>query len=60
MTTCVLNQSCGHWLFNDSIHFIIIMSLKLMEEVEIPSTQSKLMEDDSRISIQLSLLISNI
>jgi hypothetical protein len=60
MTTCVLNWSCGHYLFNDSIHFIIIMTLKLMEEVEIPSTQNNLMEDDSKISIELSLLISNI
>ncbi len=60
MTTCVLNRSCGHWLFNDSLHFIIVMSLKLMEEVEIPPTQNNLIEDDSRINIELSLLISNI
>ncbi len=58
MTICVLNRSCGHWLFNDSIHFIIIMSLKLMEEVEIPLIQSNLMEDDSRIKIELSLLLN--
>jgi hypothetical protein len=31
-----------------------------MEEVEIPPTQNNLIEDDSRINIELSLLISNI
>ncbi len=33
VTTCLLNHSCGYWLFSDVLHFIITMSLKLKEEV---------------------------
>jgi hypothetical protein len=53
---CVLNQSHGHWLFSDVLHFAISMSLKLKEEnIIIPSFES-LMKDDSIIFYELSLL----
>jgi hypothetical protein len=29
VTTCVLNQSRGHWLLSDVLHFVISMNLKL-------------------------------
>jgi len=32
---CVCNQSCGHWLLSDVVHFAISMSLKLKEENQV-------------------------
>jgi hypothetical protein len=29
---CFINQSYGHWLLSDALHFAIFMSLKLREE----------------------------
>ncbi len=41
VTTCVLNQSRGHWLLSDAFHFAISMSLKLIKESEnAPSFQT--------------------
>ncbi len=57
---CVLNQFCGYWLFSDALHFAISMSLKLKEENKIIPSFERLMEDDSIISGELSLLASNI
>jgi hypothetical protein len=34
ITTCVRNQSRGHWLLSDVLHFAISMNLKLIEELE--------------------------
>jgi hypothetical protein len=33
---CALNQSRGHWLWNDALHFVITMKTKLMEILENP------------------------
>ncbi len=57
--TCVFNQSHGHWLVNDALHFAISMSLKLKEENKIILSFESLMEDDSIISDELSLLAFN-
>ncbi len=32
VSTCVINQSCGHWLLSDALHSIISMSSKLKEK----------------------------
>jgi hypothetical protein len=56
----VLNQSCGHWLLSDALHYAISMSLKLKEENKIIPSFESLMEDDSIIFDELSLLASNI
>jgi hypothetical protein len=32
---CVLNQFWSHWLLKDTLCFVISMSLKLREEIEI-------------------------
>jgi hypothetical protein len=32
---CVFNQSHGHWLLNDVLHYVISMNLKLNEENKI-------------------------
>jgi hypothetical protein len=55
-----LNQSCGHCLLNDALHYAIPMSLKLKEENKIILSFESLMEDDSIIFYELSLLASNI
>ncbi len=31
VSTCLFNQTLGHWLLNDALHFTISMSLKLNE-----------------------------
>jgi hypothetical protein len=36
VSTCVLNQSCDHWMLSDALHFIISMCLKLKEELNNP------------------------
>jgi hypothetical protein len=56
----VLNQYCGHWLFNDVLHSVISMNLKLKEENKITPSFESLMEVDSIVSNELSLLTSNI
>jgi len=57
---CVFNQSHGHWLVNDVLHFVISMSLKLKKENKIILSFESLMEDDSIIFNELSLLAFNI
>jgi hypothetical protein len=58
--TCVLNQSHGHWLLSDVLHFTILMSLKLKEENQVVLSFENLMDDNSIVSDELSLLASNI
>jgi len=54
-STCVLN-----WLFSDALHSSISMSLKLKEENKMIPSFKSLMEDDSIILDELSLLAFNI
>ncbi len=60
VSTCVINQAHGLWLFSDALHFVISMNLKLKEENKIIPSFESLMEDDSIISNELSLLAFNI
>jgi hypothetical protein len=53
---CVFNQSRGRWFLNDDLHSIISMSLKLKEENKINPSFESIMEDDSIISNELSML----
>lgn len=58
VSTCNVNQFCGHWLLSDALHFAISMSLKFREENEgFPSFDS-LMEENSSLVIELALLVS--
>jgi hypothetical protein len=57
---CVFNQSCGHWLFSDALHFVISMSLKLNEENQVVFSFERLMEKYLVIVDELALLVSNI
>ncbi len=56
----VFNQSRGHWLLNDALDSTISMSLKLKEENKIIPSFESLMEVDSIIFYELSLLAFNI
>ncbi len=60
VTTCVLNQSKGHWLLNDALHSTISMSLKLNEKLENAPCFQILMEEDSSVALELICLASNI
>jgi hypothetical protein len=56
-----LNQSHSHWLLSDALHFAITINLKLKKEFEIPPILDNMMDDDDiRIAIHLTLLVSNI
>jgi hypothetical protein len=46
VTTCVLNQSRGHWLLSDDRHSTISMSLKLREEPKSAPSFQTLVEKD--------------
>ncbi len=56
----MLNQSHGHWLFFDALNVKITMSLKLKEKIEISLNLQDLINDDSIIAHELSLLAFNI
>jgi hypothetical protein len=57
---CVFNSSHGHWFLNDALHFAISTSLKLREEYQVLPSFENLMDVDSIVSDELSLLASNI
>jgi hypothetical protein len=59
VSTCVLSQSCGHLLLNDVLHFAISMNLKLKEENQIVPSFENLMDVDSIVTKELSLLAYN-
>jgi hypothetical protein len=56
----VFNQSHGHWLFNDALHFTILMNLNLKKENQIVPSFESLMAKKSIIANELVLLVSNI
>jgi hypothetical protein len=53
-------QYYGHWLLSDVLHYVISMSLNLKKENKIIPSFESLIEDDSIISNELSLLAFNI
>jgi hypothetical protein len=59
MSTCILNQSRGHWLLSDALNFAISMSLGFRDEIDF-ATFDNLMEEDGNIVYELSCLASNI
>ncbi len=60
MTTFVLNQYCGHWLLNDTLHFTIYLSLKLKKKNELLPCFESVMKDEYGLVDELALLGSNI
>jgi len=60
VSTCDLNQSHGHWLLNDVLHSTISMSLKLREENQILPSFKTLINEDSIVNDELSLLVFKI
>ncbi len=59
VSTCILNQSRGHWLLSDALNSTISISLKFMNEIE-STTFNNLMEEDGNVVYELSCLASNI
>jgi hypothetical protein len=60
VTTCVLDQSHGHWLLSDALHSTITMNTKLVEELQNLPNFDNIMDEDFRMVIELTLLVSNI
>ncbi len=56
----VLNKSRGHWIFSDALHSTISINLKLTKENCVLPSFENLMDDDSIVNDELSLLASNI
>jgi hypothetical protein len=49
ITTYVLNQFHGHWLFSDALHCAISLSLKPKDDNELLLFFKSLMEDESNL-----------
>jgi hypothetical protein len=60
VTTCVLDQSHGHWLLSDALHSIRTMNTKLIEEWQNLLYFDNIMDEDFGMVIELTLLTSNI
>ncbi len=60
LSTCVVNQSCGHLLLSDALHFAISMSLKLTEKINWTTLVENVICNDSTFNIELGLLAFNI
>jgi hypothetical protein len=60
VSACVLNQSHGHWLLFNVLNVTITMNLKLKEEYGISLNLQDLIDDDSIVAQELSLLAFDI
>jgi hypothetical protein len=60
VTTCVLNQSSGHWLLTDALNFVVSLSLKLKENSTPLASFDNLIEDKPRLAEKLAFLVCNI
>ncbi len=60
VNVCVLSQSRGHWLLSNALIVTITLKLKLKEEFIISLNLEDLIDDDSIVAQELSLLASNI
>jgi len=56
---CVFNQSRGHWLLNDALHYAIFHEFETEGRKQNISSFESLMENDSIIFNELSLMASN-
>jgi hypothetical protein len=59
VSTCILNQSMGHWLLSDAFNFSISMSLKFKDVID-STTFGNLTEEDVNVAYELSCLAFNI
>jgi hypothetical protein len=59
VSTCILNQSRGHWLLSDALNYAISISLKFKDEIY-STTFDNLMEKAGNVVYELSCLASNI
>jgi len=59
VSTCISNQSKGHWLLFDALNTTMSMSLKFKDEIDSP-TFDNLMDENENVVYELSCLASNI
>jgi hypothetical protein len=59
VSSCILNQSKGHWLLSDALNLIIFMSLKFKDKFDF-ATFDNLMEEDANVVYEFSCLASNV
>jgi len=59
VSTCILNQSKGHWLLSDALNSTISISLKFRDEIDY-ATFDNLIKEDGTVVYELSCLASNI
>jgi hypothetical protein len=59
MSACVLNQSRGHWLLNDTLNSTISMSLKFKDKIETVIFFNNLMDEDGNVVFELACLTFN-
>lgn len=59
LSTCVVNQSCGH-LLSDALYFVISIGLKLTEKINWIPLVENVICNDSAFNIELGLLAFNI
>ncbi len=55
VSTCILNQSRGHWLLNDALNYAMSTSLKFKDEID-STTFDNLMEEDGNVVYELPRL----
>jgi hypothetical protein len=57
VNACVLNQPNGHWLFSYALQSTKSMCLKFKDEFPNLSTKVPLIDDDSRVTLELLCLL---
>jgi hypothetical protein len=60
MSTCVFNQSKGHFLLNDVLNSMISICLKLKEAFQISRSFDNFMKEEFIVAFELSFLAINI
>jgi hypothetical protein len=60
VTTCVLNESSGHWPLTNALNFVISLSLKLKENSAPLASFDNLIEDKPCLAEKLAFLVCNI
>jgi hypothetical protein len=55
-----LNQYAKHWLLSNALNYAIIMSFKAKDEMHLKPSFESLMDDDTKLSLELATIASNI
>ncbi len=60
VSTCVLNQPIGHCLLSNALNSTITMTSKAKDEMHLKHFFESLMDDDTGVFLELTILASNI